>query len=166
MTKAALRRSRSFILSVLLLGAPVASGAGAAGPTTLGWDRLAGFTFEAPAYEQGQDDAAIIAQSRAQIPAEIAALDGRDVVLTGFMLPVRMDGGKVAEFLLVSDPMVCCYGAVPRVNEWVTVRLAEPIAAEMDVPLAFAGKLRVGPVLDNGYLTTIYEMDGAARVKS
>ncbi len=131
--------------------------------TEVGWDVLAGFDFEAPAYEAGQSDDDIVTQSRAQIPQDIAALHDQPVVLTGFMLPVRMDGsGKVTEFLLVSDPMVCCYGAVPRVNEWVTVKLAKPAEALMDVPLKFAGRLQVGPVLDNGYLTTIYELLAAA----
>jgi hypothetical protein len=131
----------------------------------IGWDRLAGFDFAAPAYEPGQDDTDIRAQSVRQIPADIAKLDGQKVVVTGFMLPVRLKEGLVTEFLLVSDPMVCCYGAVPKVNEWITVRLATGIEPLMDVPLAFAGLLRVGPVLDNGYLTTIYEMDEAGQVK-
>lgn len=139
--------------------------AGSAAGVEIGWDRLAGFDFEAPAYEPGQDDGDIKAQSVRQIPAEIAQLDGQNVSVTGFMLPVRLKEGLVTEFLLVSDPMVCCYGAVPKVNEWITVRLADGIEPLMDVPLAFAGVLRVGPVLDNGYLTTIYEMDDAGPVK-
>ncbi len=140
----------------------VAAGAGGGAPV-VGWDRLAGFAFEAPAYAEGQDDATVVAESRRQIPAEIAALDRSEVVVTGYMMPVRMQDGNVAEFLLVSDPMVCCFGADPKVNEWITVRLAEPVAAQMDVPLAFRGELRVGPVLDNGYLTTIYAMENARR---
>ena len=149
---------RRFCAWVLL-----AAAAGTIRADEVGWDVLAGFDFEAPAYEAGQSDEDIVAQSRAQIPGAIAALNEREVVLTGFMLPVRMDGeGRVTEFLLVSDPMVCCYGAVPKVNEWVTVKLAKPAEALMDVPLKFAGQLRVGPVLDNGYLTTIYELVAAA----
>lgn len=145
----------------------LALGVSAAEVPKLGWEKLAGFKFTAPAYEPGQSEADIVAESTAQIPEDIASYNGRDVVLSGFMLPVRMEAGtgKVAEFLLVSDPMVCCYGAVPAVNEWVTVRLAKPIEPLMDVTLFFRGRLKVGPVMDNGYLTTIYEMDEAVAVK-
>lgn len=149
---------RAWVAAVALWTSGVAAGGQG---TMLGWDRLAGFAFTAPDYESGQDEATIMAQSRAQIPAEIAAFNGKDVVLAGFMLPVRMEAGKVVEFLLVSDPMVCCYGAVPRVNEWVTVQLREPVDPLMDVTLYFAGRLQVEPVLDNGYLTTIYALSDA-----
>ena len=140
----------------------VASAGGA--EDVVGWDRLAGFDFEAPPYESGQEDAVLIAAGEAQIPADIKALHDQRITVTGFMLPVRLKEGKVVEFLLVSDPMVCCYGAIPKVNEWVTVRLAAGIEPLMDVTLSFEGVLKVGPVLDNGYLTTIYEMDEARLV--
>ncbi len=162
MTMGRLTRIRVGITLVMLwLGGVTAWGQ----RTVLGWDRLAGFAFTAPDYESGQDEAAIMAQSRAQIPEKIAAFNGQDVVLSGYMLPVQMEAGKVVEFLLVSDPLVCCYGAVPRVNEWVTVRLRKPVEPLMDVTLYFAGRLKVEPVLDNGYLTTIYELSDATQTK-
>lgn len=128
----------------------------------VGFDRLAGFEFKAPAYEENQDEAAIRAESLQQIPADIRALNGRRVRVSGFMLPVKLNAGKVVEMLLISDPMICCYGAVPRPNEWITVRLKQGIAPEMDVLRTFSGLLKVGPVLDDGYLTAIYEMEDAA----
>lgn len=145
---------------LLVWAAPTAGAAEA-----VGWDRLAGFAYAAPAYEADQDEAAIIAEAESQIPAEIKALNDQELAVTGFMLPVRMDGGKVVEFLLVSDPMVCCYGAIPKLNEWVSVRLASGIEPLMDVPLTFAGSFKVGPVLDEGYLTSIYELDNAKLVR-
>jgi len=40
------------------------------------------------------------------------------VAVTGFMLPTKMDKGLVTEFLLVKESMMCCYGVMPKINEW------------------------------------------------
>jgi hypothetical protein len=89
------------------------------------------------------------------------AYDGRKAVVTGFMMPVKMNGGLVSEFLLVKDPMMCCYGVVPNMNEWVVVRMkGDGVKPLMDVPVSLYGDLKIGAVLENGYLTGIYEMAG------
>jgi hypothetical protein len=138
---------------------------GSARAEGLGFDRLAGFEFKPLAYEDGQESAAVVADGLRQIPDDIKALNGQSVVLNGYMLPVKLSEGLVTEFLLIRDPMVCCYGAVPKVNEWVTVRMkGKGLPPLMDVPLAFAGMLKVGPVLDGGYLTAIYELECTGQV--
>jgi len=161
-----LPHDRTFRMLRLACGLLLPGLAGAAwAAEAVGWETLAGFAYAAPTYEADQDEAAIVAEADRQIPADVKALDGRDLTVTGFMLPVKMEGGKVVEFLLVSDPMVCCYGAIPKLNEWVSVRLAEGMDPVMDVPLAFGGAFKVGPVLEDGYLTAIYEMSGAKLVR-
>ncbi|HVT71826.1 MAG TPA: hypothetical protein VHD61_01710, partial [Lacunisphaera sp.] len=65
------------------------------------------------------------------------------------------------EFLLVKDPMLCCYGVMPRLNEWVVVRMVgDGVKPLMDVPLTFEGKLRVGEMFENNYLTGLYLLEG------
>ena len=77
------------------------------------------------------------------------------------MLPVKMDGGLVKEFLLVKDPMLCCYGVMPKVTEWVVVKMTGAgVKPLMDTPITFLGKLRVGEIMENGYLTGIYLLEG------
>jgi len=126
----------------------------------VGFDRLASFTFNAPA-DGAETDAQAQAKGNEQIPERIRAFDAKKVAVTGFMLPVKMDGGLVKEFLLVKDPMLCCYGVMPRINEWVVVKMVgKGVAPLMDVPITFEGTLKVGAMYENGYLTGIYELAG------
>ena len=95
-----------------------------------------------------------------QIPNAIRNLDGRKAIVTGFMLPIKMEGGLVTEFLLMRSQMMCCYGVVPQVNEWVLVRMGKGVHQLMDVPVSFGGQLHVKELYENGFLTAIYQLDG------
>ena len=95
-----------------------------------------------------------------RIPAEVRALDGRRVVIQGFLLPVRMDEGLAVEFLLMRTQSMCCYGVAPKINEWISVRLTgKGVKAVMDRPIAVAGTLHVGPQREHGLLMDIYRLD-------
>jgi hypothetical protein len=119
----------------------------------LGFDLLASFNYVPPETET--------AGPTQQIPESIKALDQRKVAVTGFMLPTKMDKGLVKEFLLVKDAMMCCYGAMPRVNEWIVVKMnGAGVKPLMDLPITFEGKLRVGEMFENGYLTGVYLLEG------
>ena len=84
------------------------------------------------------------------------------IALKGYMLPLKVEDGKITELLILRDQSMCCYGAVPKINEWVSVRMPEGkgVKPVMDVPVTIFGTLKVGEVLENGYLVGIYEMDG------
>lgn len=126
----------------------------------VGFDRLASYEFVAP------EDQSKAAAAEAQIPEKVKELDEKKVAVTGFMLPVKMDGGLVTEFLLVKDPMLCCYGVMPRVNEWVVVKMVgKGVAPLMDVPITFEGRLKVGQLYEGGYLTGVYLLKGERRVE-
>ena len=150
------------VLGLIMAGGfwPVAMRANdAGGYVTLGFDRLASFPFTAPPQDGSGPGKG--ATGEEQIPASIKAYDGRKAIVTGFMLPVKMDAGLVKEFLLVKDPMMCCYGVVPNMNEWVVVRMKGPgVKPLMDVPVSLYGELRVGAIFEDGYLSGIYRMDG------
>ncbi len=127
----------------------------------VGFDRLGAFEFTAPADESKAKEA------DAQIPAQVKELDARKVAVTGFMLPVKMHEGLVTEFLLVKDPMMCCYGVVPKVNEWVVVKMnGKGVAPLMDVPVTFEGVLHVGQIYEGGYLTGLYLLKGDRLVQA
>lgn len=126
--------------------------------TLVGFDKLASYTFSVPegiiANEQ-------VGKSEEQIPAEVKALNQKKVALRGFMLPLKVDNGLVTEMLVMKDQSMCCYGAVPRINDWVSVKMKNGgVKSVMDQPVRLYGKLRVGEMLENGYLVGIYEMDG------
>ncbi len=151
-----------------LLAAPLAAAdTGAPAPEMengylrLGFDRLASYKFAAPAYDPAADPKAPPATGEEQIPDRVKAWSGQKAIVTGFMLPVKMDGGLVTEFLLVKDPMMCCYGVIPNMNEWVVVHMTQGgVHPLMDVPISFYGRLKVGAMFENGYMTGIYLLEG------
>ena len=151
-------------LPVLLLGSALALRAAdtlpAGGYEAVGLDRLASYTFTPPDYDPTVPNAKPPSGAD-QIPARIKALDLQKVAVTGYMLPTKMDKGLVVEFLLVKDPMMCCYGVMPRINEWVVVKMVGAgVKALMDIPITFDGRLRVGEMYENGYLTGVYLLEG------
>ena len=128
----------------------------------LGFDKLAAYKFIPPAYDPAADPKAPPRGGDEQIPAGVKAWNGKKAIVTGFMLPVKMDGGLVTEFLLVKDPMLCCYGVMPNMNEWVVVRMNKGAGVKplMDVPISFYGELKVGAMYENGYMTGVYLLEG------
>jgi len=148
----------SLVLASLLFSLPLLRAADEA--VAVGFDKLASFEFTAP-----ESEAAAPAAEK-QIPDRIREFNDRKVAVTGFMLPVKMDGGLVTEFLLVKDPMMCCYGVMPKVNEWVVVKMVgKGVPPLMDVPITFEGQLQVGQIYEGGYLTGLYLLKGEKRVE-
>jgi hypothetical protein len=151
-------------LPLLLLGGALAlRGAEAPkgdGYEAVGFDRLASYTFTPPDYDPTVPNAKPPSGAD-QIPAAIKALDRKKVAVTGYMLPTKMEKGLVVEFLLVKDAMLCCYGVMPKVNEWVVVKMTGGgVKPLMDIPITFDGTLRVGEMYENGYLTGVYLLEG------
>jgi hypothetical protein len=128
----------------------------------LGFDKLASYKFIPPAFDPTTDPKAVPPTGDEQIPAGVKSWSGKKAIVTGFMLPVKMDGGLVTEFLLVKDPMLCCYGVMPNMNEWVVVHMAKGAGVKplMDVPISFYGELKVGAMYENGYMTGVYLLEG------
>ena len=127
---------------------------------TVGFDKLASYEFVPP------EDLAKAAAAEAQIPERVREFNDKKVAVTGFMLPVKMDAGLVTEFLLVKDPMMCCYGVMPKVNEWIVVKMTgKGVPPLMDVPITFEGTLSVGQLYEGGYLTGLYLLKGERRVE-
>jgi hypothetical protein len=126
----------------------------------LGFDQLASYTFNPPAFDPTVSPSAKPPTGEEQIPAAVKAWSGKKVVVTGYMVPVKMEKGLVTEFLLMRNTMSCCYGAVPNMNEWIVVRMKKGVPPLMDVPVQFYGELKVGAMFENGYMTGLYELQG------
>ena len=124
------------------------------------FDQLAGFKVTPPPFDPNAKPGSEGPSLGAQIPDAIRGLDGRKAIVTGFMLPIKMEGGRVTELLLMRSQMMCCYGVVPQVNEWILVRMAKGTTQLMDVPVSFGGLLHVKELYENGFLTAIYTLDG------
>ena len=127
---------------------------------TVGFDRLSAFKYEVPD-DPGATNAVVLKDPDQQIPAEVKAFSGRRVALKGFMLPLKVEGGLVTELLIMRDQSMCCYGAVPKINEWVSVKMtSKGVKPVMDQAVTLQGTLKVGAIRENGYLVGIYQMDG------
>ncbi len=125
----------------------------------LGFDRLSGFKFVAPEYDPVANPKAAPPTGEDQIPAVVKGWSGRKAIVTGFMLPTKLDNGKAVEFLLMANQMACCYGTVPNMNDWVIVKIPQGVPITQDVPISFRGLFKVSAAFESGYMTGIYELD-------
>jgi len=125
----------------------------------LGFDRLADYKFIQPPSDPSTDSKTPPVTGEEQIPAEVKGWNNQKAVVTGFMLPTKLENGKATEFLIMANQMACCYGTVPNMNEWVVVRMPQGTPVTQDVPISFYGTLRVGAMFESGYMTGIYALD-------
>jgi len=123
------------------------------------FDKLASFPYEVPL--DPITNKVELAKLSAQIPARIKSLDRKPVAIRGFMLPLKVENGLVTELLIMRDQSMCCFGTVPKINEWINIRMAgDGVQPIMDQSITLMGQLKVGEVLENDYLVGIYEMEG------
>ena len=129
-----------------------------------GFDLLSGYEIEISDDLLGpvtNDLVAVTARTEALIPPTVKALDKKRVALKGFMLPLKVEGGLVTEMLIMKDQSMCCYGTVPKIHEWVSIKMKEKgVRPLMDQAVTLFGTLHVGEMRENGYLVGIYRMDG------
>jgi hypothetical protein len=126
----------------------------------LSFEHLASYSFTPPPFDPLATPNVKPPTGEEQIPNEVKGWSGKKVLLTGYMVPVKMDKGLVTEFLLMRNTMSCCYGGVPNMNEWVIVKMKKGVQPLMDVPVEFYGQLKVGAMFENGYMTGLYELVG------
>jgi hypothetical protein len=124
----------------------------------LGFDRLSGYKFIAPEYDPLANPKAVPPTGEEQIPPIVKGWNGKKAVVTGFMLPTKLDNGKAVEFLLMANQMACCYGTVPNMNDWIIVKSPKGVPITQDVPISFRGTFTVSATFESGYMTGIYEL--------
>lgn len=117
---------------------------------------LASYYYELPALEDNAKKPA-----KDQIPQPIKDLNGKKIALQGFMVPIDLKNGKSTKFLLVKDQSLCCFGRMPRMNEWVSVKMKPGKSARViqDQPVTVFGSLDVGENIENGEVLSIYRVD-------
>jgi len=79
----------------------------------------------------------------------------------GYMIPVDFAERKVTTFLLSRYVANCCFGAMPRLDEWIEVEVSAPGGVDY-VPfrvVRVTGSFEVGELLDDyGYVRSLYRM--------
>jgi hypothetical protein len=94
------------------------------------------------------------------VPGSIRGLDGKEVAITGFMLPVRIHNRLVTEFMLMRTQNTCCFGIPPELHEVVEVlKISTPTKVLMDTPVTVVGRLHVRERWEGTFLCSIYQMD-------
>ncbi len=128
----------------------------------LSFDTLSGFYYEDP---NTRDEALVDIGPKFgpanAIPENIQAYNGKRIAIKGFMSPTRVEDGKTSRFVLVKNRMFCCYGRVPRMNEWIYVEMAEGKSAAYfnDRPVTVVGRLAVGEKRKEGMVLSIYRLE-------
>lgn len=123
----------------------------------LTFDKLASYKYEIHERVEGVPPVE-------QIPASVRELGGRKIAIKGFMLPYRNDGENVTEFILLRNQGLCCFGTVPRMNEWIHVKMAPGKGApySIDIPITVFGTLAVGEEYEKNVLMSLYRMEATA----
>ena len=129
------------------------------GYKTVTFDKLASFAYEVPL--DPVTNKVELAKLNSQIPEVIKKFHKKSVAIRGFMLPLKVENGKVTELLIMRDQSMCCFGTVPKINEWISIKMeGDGVDPIMDQAVTLMGQLLVGEVLENEYLVGIYEMLG------
>lgn len=91
------------------------------------------------------------------VPVVLKNLEGKQVEITGYAMPLYNPDGK-AEFFLTQAANGCCFGAPPQLQHMVLVRAADPKLKLEDIshPVKVRGTFSVGEEKDSyGYVTSL-----------
>ncbi len=131
-----------------------------------GFDKLSAFKYELYEVYSETNAGRAMLRSNDTIPPEIKAYDGKRIVLTGYVLPMRTRRGVVTEFLLLRDQGTCCFGAQAQINHFIRVTYPPGIKPAEPVPWKISGTIRVGETYIQGYLTGIFQLDAESAVEA
>lgn len=127
----------------------------------LSWQTLAGFDYQLPDPLEEASPDEILRRSKALVPQRIRALDGKDVALRGFVIPLDVERGRITSFVLAATNQIgCCFGDSLFMNEWVIVDVPKGQTFECK-PFELAtvlGKLHVGEDVQDGFVMSLYRM--------
>ncbi|MDJ0522239.1 MAG: DUF3299 domain-containing protein [Planctomycetota bacterium] len=96
------------------------------------------------------------------MPEDIKKLDGKKVVMIGFLMTV-FEYDDIHEFHLVASHWSCCYGVPPGLDGAVSIKLKEGEEGLPNTikPLRVIGTLRVAEVKESDIVYAIYSIDEA-----
>lgn len=130
-------------------------------PLRLGFDTLSSFVYQVRAETPDGEDGKPVLVTDDTIPEYVQVLDGRRIVIDGFVMPLRTQGRGVTQFLLARDQLSCCFGPSPQMNHWIQVTLPRgqfrPLIFK---PATVTGTLRVGELKQSGSIQSIYRLEG------
>lgn len=128
----------------------------------VGFDKLAAFPYTIVDAGTGATPAEIEqARQRNQVPEWIRFYHEKAVLLTGYLMPLQLENGLAKKFVLMKDVNTCCYGATPNMNDYVVVTMkGAGVPPSQDVPVEIVGIMHVEEKYENGYITSLFRLDG------
>lgn len=92
------------------------------------------------------------------IPKQVKKLDSKNVLMTGFMLPID-EVEDIKEFLLVQSLWSCCFGQPPDINGFVRVVMKGDARIDYQFdPIKVTGTFKVEATSEDGYCVDIYQV--------
>lgn len=138
--------------------------AGASDYQEISFKVLSGYKYQEPLPQEGERPEDVEKRrDNNQIPADVKALDGKKAIVQGWMVPMEVnDDGSVKSFVLVKTQPQCCFGDMQAMNEWVDVAMTPGKTApfNVDIPVKVYGKLEVGEKVEDGFVLSIYRLQG------
>jgi hypothetical protein len=89
-----------------------------------------------------------------ELPAEAAALDGKNVMAWGYLLYLEGD-----QYLLVQSLWSCCFGRPPDLHEAIVIRASANARRYEGRGVRIYGRFEASEMLEDGYVTSLYRLD-------
>ena len=102
----------------------------------------------------------VFSDGRWQLNPDVAALDGQQVFVKGYMYPTRQTQG-LTSFVLVKDSDKCCFGGQPDVKDMILVEMADGLTADFHEAnrVSVAGTFHTKAPDQGGDLKPVYEIN-------
>jgi len=95
-------------------------------------------------------------------PDYILALNGKEVIMRGFMMP-DIDFEHIRSFHLVRSLYSCCFGAPPQLNEILRVELHDQEGMDYTYnTVEVRGHLQIVFAIEDGLVEDLYRMEDAS----
>jgi hypothetical protein len=95
----------------------------------------------------------------ADIPEHYRKLDGKKVLLQGEMAPADFSLGRGSDFLLCYSVAKCCFGGPPKVQHFVSCKVAKNVRELPGGQMKVFGTLHVKVKKEGELITSIYQLD-------
>jgi len=103
-------------------------------------------------------------EGKTPVPDDVRKLDGKLIEVSGFMLPVN-ETQNITRFIVVQSLWDCCFGQTPAVNHIIVVTMEQGRSVEFCPDfVTVVGKFSVGETREEGYLVSIYRLEGKSVV--
>lgn len=95
------------------------------------------------------------------IPTEVKSLDGQRIAIFGTTMPLNYKSGAVTEFILAVSEDACEFGATPRINEWIAVKMVAGKKAMVQASgeAWVRGVFHIKEMVENGKVVQLYSID-------